>query len=282
MTSRYGDLSRPPLNEAELARALTGHGSRWTEVRVVEATPSTNADLAARSRTDRRDGLVLVAEHQTAGRGRLDRAWVAPPRAGITMSVLVRPVDVPVCRWPWIPLLSGLAVAAAVRQVAEVPADAQVAERRHRGGSQARRPARREARRRGRRDAGQRAAAVIGIGLNVTTTRDELPTPQATSLALESAATTDRFTLVKAVLRRLEGLLAEWEAGAGVPSSELQAAYLSACSTVGQAVRVELPGHEAVEGVATGVDETGRLVVETDSGPRAFGAGDVMHVRGPA
>jgi len=276
MTTMYGDLGRPPLREDELARALTGAGSRWSEVTVVEAVASTNAALASLGRTDARDGLVLVAEHQTAGRGRLDRTWVAPPRAGVTMSVLVRPVDVPVGRWPWVPLLSGLAVAATVRQVARVPAvlkwpnDVMVGDRKL-GGLLVERID-------GGRDGG-RAAAVIGIGLNVSTTRAELPTTQATSLALESAATTDRCTLVKAILRRLEGLLAVWEHGFGVPSGELQGAYRAACSTIGQPVRIELPGHEAVDGVATGVDESGRLLVDTDSGPRAFGAGDVMHVR---
>ena len=256
MTSMYGDLNRPPLNEAELSRALTGPRSRWTEVRVVEAIASTNAELADRARTDRRDGLVLVAEHQTAGRGRLDRVWTAPARAGITMSVLVRPPDVPVSRWPWIPLLSGLAVAAAVRQVGDVPATLKwpndvIVEDRKLGGLLVERLE--------GGDGGDRAAAVIGIGLNVTTTREELPTSYATSLRLESAATTDRFTLVKAILRRLEGLLAEWEAGAGSPSAGMQAAYLSACSTVGQSVRIELPGHEAIEGVATGIDRDGSV-----------------------
>lgn len=279
MTSRYDDLSRPPLSAAELGRSLTGAGSRWSEVTVVEASPSTNAELAAGARTDPRDGLVLVAEHQTAGRGRLDRTWEAPARAGITMSVLVRPVDVPVNRWPWIPLLSGLAVAAAVRQVAEVPAVLKwpndvLVEDRKLGGVLVE-----------RLDGGAgriRAAAVIGIGLNVSMTRAELPTSYATSLALESSTTTDRTTLVKAILRRLDGLLAEWEAGAGIASSPLQAAYRSACSTIGQRVRVELPGQPAVEGVASGLDETGRLLVETGAGRRAFGAGDVMHVRRPA
>jgi BirA family transcriptional regulator, biotin operon repressor / biotin---[acetyl-CoA-carboxylase] ligase len=184
-------------------------------------------------------------------------------------------VDVPVSRWPWIPLLSGLAVAAAVRQVAEVaavlkwPNDVMVEDRKLAGLLVE------------RLDGGEGGgpAAVIGIGLNVSTTREELPTSQATSLVLESAATTDRATLVKAILRRLDGLLAEWEAGQGVASGELRAAYLSACSTVGQLVRVELPGNQGVEGTATDIDETGRLLVDTDFGPRAFGAGDVMHVR---
>jgi BirA family biotin operon repressor/biotin-[acetyl-CoA-carboxylase] ligase len=279
MTARYGDLTRPPLNEAELARALTGEGSRWTEIRVVEATPSTNAELAARSRTDSRDGLVLVAEHQTAGRGRLDRTWVTPSRAGVTMSVLVQPTAVPVSRWPWISLLTGLAVAAAVRQVTDVaavlkwPNDVMVEGRKLAGLLVERLD--------GRVD-GRPAAAVVGIGLNVSTTREELPTAGATSLALEQATTTDRSILVKAILRRLDGLLAEWEHKSGVPSAGLQAAYRSACSTIGQSVRLELPGHDAVQGVATGIDEAGRLVVDTQAGPRAFGAGDVTHVRPPA
>jgi BirA family transcriptional regulator, biotin operon repressor / biotin---[acetyl-CoA-carboxylase] ligase len=276
MISRYGDLSRPPLNEAELARALTGDGSRWTELRVVEATPSTNADLAAVGRTTGREGLVLVAEHQTAGRGRLGRSWVTPARAAITMSVLIRPHNVPVARWPWIPLLSGLAVAAAVRQVAGVsaelkwPNDVMVEDRKLAGLLVERLD-----------DAvgAGRAAAVIGIGINVTTLNDELPAPLSTSLALESATTTDRNTVIKAVLRRLEGLLSEWEAGDGRPSSGLQTAYVSACSTIGQQVRVDLAAAESIEGVATGIDETGRLLVDTDSGQRAIGAGDVLHVR---
>lgn len=281
MTSVYGDLGRPPLNAGELRRALTTGRSRWSAVILVAESPSTNAELSVRSREDPRDGLVLVAEHQTAGRGRLDRAWVTPPRAAITMSVLVRPAGVPVARWTWVPLLSGLAVAAAVQQMAGVPArlkwpnDVTVDDRKLAGLLVERVEG----------VAGEPvvdAAAVIGIGLNVTTTRAELPGPEATSLVLEAATTTDRLTLVKAILRRLDGLLAEWEAGAGLPSAGLQDAYRSACATIGQRVRVELPRHELVSGVATAVDATGRLLVDTDAGQRVFGAGDVVHVRRPA
>lgn len=274
----YDDLGRPPLDETALARALTGSGSRWTEVVVVASAPSTNASLARRARDGDGDGLVLLAEHQSAGKGRLGRAWVAPPRSGVTMSVLVRPNGVPVGRWPWIPLLSGLAVAAALRQVADIPAvlkwpnDVLVDGRKVAGLLVE------------RVEAGGRAAApaaVIGIGLNVTTTAVELPTPNATSLRLEGATTTDRTILVKALLRRLDGLLAEWEAGAGEPSAELRSSYRSACATIGQDVRVELPGRSAVEGRAVGIDASGRLLVQTGSGWEALGAGDVTQVRRP-
>jgi BirA family transcriptional regulator, biotin operon repressor / biotin---[acetyl-CoA-carboxylase] ligase len=276
MCPTYDDLSRPHLDEAGLARALTSDGSRWTEVRVVDALPSTNAALGQRAREDEQDGLVLLAEHQTAGRGRLDRTWTAPSRAGITMSALVRPQGVAVSRWPWISLVSGLAVAAAVQQVADVPARLKwpndvVVEDRKLAGVLVERV-----------EGPGRAAAVIGIGLNVTTTRDELPTAQATSLRIEGASMIDRSTLVKAILRRLDGLLAEWEAGAGEPRAGLRGAYQGACTTLGRRVSVELPGGAALEGDAVRIDDFGRLVVRTGSGERAFGAGDVTHVRRPA
>lgn len=273
MTSMYDDLSRPPVSARALSRALVGSGSRWRQVDVVETAASTNADLALRAQAGDPEGLVLIAEHQSAGRGRLGRTWLAAPRAGLSLSVLVRPSGVPVTRWPWIPLLSGLAVAAALRQVAEVPAtlkwpnDVMLDDRKLAGLLVE------------RVEGPSGAAAVIGIGLNVTTTRDELPTPSATSLLLEGASTTDRLTLAKAVLRRLDGLLAEWEAGAGLPSFELTSSYEAACATIGAEVRVELPGQRRVEGRAVGIDGSGRLLVQTGSGTQALGAGDVVQVR---
>lgn len=274
----YGDLSRPPLNRLALAQALTGGASRWTEIRLVPAEPSTNAALADVARTTAVDGIVLLTEHQTNGRGRLDRGWVCPPRAGITMSALVRPIGVPVSQWPWVPLLAGLAVAAALRQVAEVPAtlkwpnDVMIDDRKVAGLLVERIEAHD-----GNGDIAP--AAVIGMGINVSTTRDELPTEQATSLALEGASTTDRPTIVKAVLRRLDGLLTEWEAGGAASSPALREAYRGACSTLGRQVRVELPRQQPVVGTAVDIDESGRLVVETTNGTLVFGAGDVLHLR---
>ena len=92
----YDDLQRPPLDAAALNRALTGPESGWREVRVVEQATSTNSDLARLAREGARPGLVLVAEHQTGGRGRLARAWTSPPGAGLTFSVLLEPAGVPV------------------------------------------------------------------------------------------------------------------------------------------------------------------------------------------
>jgi BirA family biotin operon repressor/biotin-[acetyl-CoA-carboxylase] ligase len=90
-------------------------GSRWS-VELLAESPSTNAVVAARARAGTAEGLVVVADHQTAGRGRLDRTWVTPPRSALTFSVLLTPDRVPVARWPWLPLLAGVAVVAGVRR----------------------------------------------------------------------------------------------------------------------------------------------------------------------
>lgn len=273
MSASFGDLTRPPLSAKALRASLVRDDSRWREVTVVAEVGSTNADLAAMAHRGPVDGVVLVAELQVAGRGRLDRTWSAPSRSALTFSALVRPAGVPVARWTWLPLVAGLAVAAAVDQIANVaarlkwPNDVVVADRKLAGLLVE------------RIETPSGPAAVVGIGLNVTATRAELPTQRATSLALEGASTTDRTVLLKAVLRRLDGLLQEWESTAGEPSQALREAYTGACVTIGARVRVELPGGVAVVGEGVGVDDSGRLRVQTADGLCTIGAGDVVHVR---
>lgn len=248
----YEDLDRPPLRARPLARALAPDGWR---LEVLASTGSTSAVAAARARDGEPAGLVVVAEAQTAGRGRLDRVWTSPPRAGLTLSVLLRPEGGPT---PWLPLLAGLAVATALRERAEVeavlkwPNDVLVG---------------------GRKVCGVlvevpvAGAAVVGIGLNVTTRQDELPHAGASSLALCGAATTDRGVLLKAVLRAVTASLADVDAA--------RTAYRGRCVSIGASVRVELPGDRSVTGTATAVDDDGRLVVDG----RAYSVGDVVHLR---
>lgn len=269
----FDDLLRPPLDPLALSTALTREGSLWRELEVLEESPSTNAVVAARAHLGHEPGLVVVAEHQTSGRGRMDRVWVTPPRAALTFSVLLAPDRVPAARWPWLPLLVGIAVSEAVRRVTGVdcdlkwPNDVLVADQKLAGILVER----------VERDDG--AAAVVGIGLNVSSSRDELPVPTATSLSLAGATTLDRSVILREVLRTFEALYVQWQAELGDASRGLLESYVRRCTTLGRQVRVDLPTGEQVYGEASGVDAEGRLQVRTSSGPRVLGAGDVVHVR---
>ncbi|RGA05885.1 biotin--[acetyl-CoA-carboxylase] ligase [Microbispora triticiradicis] len=267
--SPYADLDRPPLSEAALTRALVRPGSLWSSVRVVERTGSTNADLAKTVRDTPGEGAVLVAEAQFAGRGRLGRPWSAPPRSGLTFSMLLRP-EVPLARQGWLALLVGLAAASAVRRVAEVdvrlkwPNDLMIGERKLAGILAER----------------VDQVIVIGMGLNVSLRREELPVERATSLAVENAACTDRDPLLRAILREVESHYRDWVAADGDPdASGLRAAYLAWSATVGQDVRVELPGERVITGRAAGIDPAGHLLVRGEDGEHSLSAGDVVHVR---
>ncbi|MGA5727665.1 biotin--[acetyl-CoA-carboxylase] ligase [Streptomyces seoulensis] len=275
--SRWSDLDRPPLNATALRRGLLHEGGLWTSVDVLQRTGSTNSDLVARAASGAADeGAVLVAEEQTAGRGRLDRRWTAPPRSGLFFSVLLRPAGVPLERWGWLPLLTGVAVATGLSRAAGVdtalkwPNDLLVTvggEERKAGGILAER-------------AGE-DGVVVGVGLNVTLRADELPVPQAGSLALADAVSTDRDTLLRSVLRSLDTWYDRWCSAGGDPvTSTLQETYAAGCATLGRQVRAELPGDRALVGEAVAIDGDGRLVIATAEGAReAVGAGDIVHLR---
>jgi BirA family biotin operon repressor/biotin-[acetyl-CoA-carboxylase] ligase len=268
--AQWTDTARPPLSARALGAALVRAGSFVTDLRVVPVTGSTNDDVVELARAGAPEGLVLVAEEQTGGRGRLDRGWRSPARAGLTFSVLLRPPPtVPVHRRTWLPLLAGLAVQQAVERLGEVPArlkwpnDVLLGDDRTKLAGilvQA--------------DGG---AVVVGVGLNVSTRPAELP-PGGTSLAVEAAQCTDRDPLLRAVLRQLGRRYAEWCVGGGDPGPT-RTAYEAVCDTLGRAVRVLLPDGTELTGTATGLDAAGRLVLHTPAGTHAVSAGDVMHVR---
>ncbi|MFJ3666023.1 biotin--[acetyl-CoA-carboxylase] ligase [Streptomyces sp. NPDC090106] len=275
--SRWSDLDRPPLNATALRRGLVRDGGLWRAVDVVARTGSTNSDLAAlAAKGEAAEGAVLVAEEQTAGRGRLDRRWTAPARSGLFFSVLLTPAEVPVSRWGWLPLLTGVAVATGLSRAAGVdtalkwPNDLLVTvggEERKAGGILAER-------------AGE-DGVVVGVGVNVSLRADELPVPQAASLALAGAVGTDRDPLLRAVLRSLEEWYGRWREAAGDPgASGLQEAYAAGCATLGRTVRAELPGDRSLVGEAVAIDGDGRLVLATADGVQEpVGAGDIVHLR---
>lgn len=272
---RWSDLERPPLNAEALRRGLVRPGGLWTSLDVVEVTGSTNTDLADRARAgEAAEGAVLIAEEQSAGRGRLDRQWSAPARSGLFFSILLEP-RVPVERWGWLPLLAGVATATAVSRTAGIdtalkwPNDLLVQvgdEERKAGGILAERVG---------------EGVVIGIGLNVSLHAAELPVPAAGSLALAGAVTVDRDPLLRAVLRSLERWYQDWRAVGGDPGvCRLQEAYTAGCATLGRTVRAVLPGDRELVGEAVAVDGDGRLMLATKQGvPQPVGAGDIVHLR---
>lgn len=235
-----------------------------------ERTGSTNADL--RALADDRVGWphlsVLMTRHQTAGRGRLDRSWVAPEGAALAVSVLLRRLPA-IPERGWIPLLAGAAMADAVAAAigdhdvaVKWPNDVLVD---------------------GRKICGILAEAsgagvIVGAGVNTAMTAEQLPVPTATSFAVVDA-TVDEDALLAAYISGVDRLLALLLAGGDAVSSGLHEIVSSRCSTLGGPVRVVLPGDRTLEGTATGIDREGRLLVVADGVEHAVGAGDVVHVR---
>jgi BirA family transcriptional regulator, biotin operon repressor / biotin---[acetyl-CoA-carboxylase] ligase len=243
----------------------------WTSVEVVARTGSTNADLLRRGGPE---GQVLVAEEQTAGRGRMGRSWVSQPGAALTFSVLLRPGSVPPARRGWLPLLTGVAVVAAVRDVTGLdatlkwPNDVLIGDRKLAGILA--------------EQSGD--AVVVGIGLNVSAMPEALPSGagglRATSLAVEGADVS-REVLLAEILRQFERWYVAFREDPDPEAVGLLAEYRRLCSTLGRTVRVELPGDRILPGLATDVDRDGRLLVREPAAPAPVpvSAGDVIHVR---
>lgn len=285
------DVERPPLRASVLKELLLAPAGPVDRLELVETTGSTNTDLAAAVRADP-DGWagrgLYVADHQADGRGRLGRSWETPPRAALTLSVVVWP-EVPASALGWLPLLTGLGAVNAIRATAGVPAtlkwpndllvpapDGTVLEgwgdQRKVGGIL------------GEVVTTPRGTAlVIGIGLNVSQTPEELPVPSATSLAAVGAHDVDRELLLVALVGALVEVAERWRLGDGDPwAAGLVDDLVQVCSTIGRPVRVDLPGGGGLVGTATGFARDGSLVVVDPAGTeRTVVAGDVQHLRAP-
>jgi len=232
---------------------------------------------------------VVVADHQSEGRGRLARRWLAPAGTSIAISAVVPVPPGRIADLGWLPLFSGMAMRAALSDVAGVdgrlkwPNDVMVRETDSEGTE------------------GSAGLAldgapwlkisgvlcemvpggelvVIGAGANITQQRSELPVETATSLALCGVGNVRREAVIAAYLRELAGLHRTWSAG-GAGLAALRTAYRACCLTIGLDVDVHQPDGRVVRGVATGVDDWGRLVVAADGTTSAHSAGDVVHVR---
>jgi BirA family biotin operon repressor/biotin-[acetyl-CoA-carboxylase] ligase len=260
-----------PRTPLDLEALQSAAGPQWS-VRLHEVAGSTNALAAAGPERN----LVVVADHQTGGRGRLGREWVTPAGAALTFSAVIDPV-VDDEWWPLVPLVAGYAVARVVGGSLKWPNDVLLGQQKVCGVLVERVHV--------RAHGGDKPLAVIGVGINVDQTADELPVPTATSLAL-SGQRVDRTELFGRVLHDLRtwlGLMA------GSPSSFV-GQYRALSDTLDRDVRVDLPDGSVLEGRATEIDEHGRLVVspppvgDVPAVPGlltgvAVAAGDVVHVR---
>jgi len=244
-------------------------GGEW-HIHWLDEVDSTNTYVRDRARRGAPARLVAVADHQTAGRGRLDRRWESPPGANLLASVLLRPgcgaEDVhlcagavalagadacrqvagvePVLKWPNDLLLDGAKLAGVLAEAEFAGCDL--------------------------------SAVIVGIGINVA-----WPGPdEAAGTCLDDVSGTarpvDRRVILDHLLAALEPRceLLEEAAGRQVLADEVR----TRCATLGKRVRVMLAGEELI-GRADAIDDTGRLVVQTASGPRPVSAGDVVHLR---
>ena len=240
--------------------------ARW-DVRHFASIDSTNRYVLDQARAGAPNGLVAVADHQTAGRGRLGRTWEAAPGSSLLVSVLLRP-ELPVERLFLLTLAAGLALADAVETEAGVAAGLKwpndlVVDDRKLAGLLAEADL----------DGGAARAVVVGAGCNLT--NEAFPpelAAQATAVELEADRAVGRDTLLTAFLGALEDRL-----------DDLDAVLVDArtrSATLGRRVRIELPGDEVLDGEATALADDGSLVVRDDAGhDHAVAVGDVVHVR---
>ena len=259
-----------PVDAAQVERRLADREIAWPPPRVLASTGSTNADALALAREGAPEGTVVVADEQTAGRGRLGREWVSAPGAGLWCSTLIR---MPASGGRGLlPLLAGVAVAEAVRRhgveaslkwpndvVIDGPALDGTPGPRKLAGILA--------------ESDGEDAVVIGIGVNVSQSAGQLPVASATSLLLEGSRVSRDELLVEILTGLHTGIESLRREGAGFALD----AYRALCLTIGREVVVALPSGEVVTGRAVGVGDDGQLHVRTAEKTMSVAAGDVIH-----
>ena len=229
---------------------------------MVEVTGSTQDDLfELASNESALPKTILASEYQSSGRGRLDRTFTAAPMSALTFSIYIEP-KVEREEWSFLTLLAGLSVHEALHaldpQVSigiKWPNDLLIGEKKFAGMiAQA-----------------TKKGVVLGIGINVAMTSEELPVENATSLALEGFANLDRNQILATIINHLEINVEMWE-----HDKSFLAEYQSASVTVGSDVEVTLPGGEILKGRAVGISNAGALLLEDGS---EVTVGDVVHLR---
>lgn len=236
----------------------------------LEQTGSTNRDLLAKA-----EGLpefyVLATDFQTAGKGRMNRSWEASPGSSVMASVLLRPNFPESSGIGWLSLLTALAISRAISSLGlkpqiKWPNDVLIRDKKVSGILA-------EA-------VSDLSCVVIGFGINVNQSPEELPVETATSLSIETDGLVNRDQLLARVIENLKQLYSELSSASGnADASGLRAAILESSATLGAQVSVEFPDGKKAIGLAKDIDETGRLVVSTQTETLTVSAGDVLHLR---
>jgi BirA family biotin operon repressor/biotin-[acetyl-CoA-carboxylase] ligase len=280
--------SRAPLDVAGIRHDLVGPGRALRGLDVVESTGSTNADLLDRHCAGQDvAGTVLVAEYQSAGRGRHGRSWSAPARSQVAFSLGVSASELPSAGWGWLPLLTGVATVDAVRATTGIDAGLKwpndIVVRDIQGGDGklggilaevAPGPS--------RRGAPANPVIVVGLGLNVTLTAADIeqaaPHARATSLLMLGSTMTDRSALLGSILAELTARIDRWRISGG-PDDGVITDYRRHSLALGGGVRAVLRCDREIVGVATDIDGTGQLLIDTGASTVAVSAGDITHLR---
>jgi BirA family biotin operon repressor/biotin-[acetyl-CoA-carboxylase] ligase len=250
------DMPRAPLDQSQIAATL----SHYWRVSVVDLTTSTQADLAEKINAgDAHSGDVIVANFQSAGRGRLDRPFSAPASTALLFSLYLTPQRSRT-EWGFLPLLAGICVAETLNTLdagisIKWPNDLLINEKKVGGII----------------STIHSEGVIIGIGINISMSAQELPVENATSLGLAGVPLLDRNLLLSKILNSLETDFMRWDLGESFVDR-----YLDLSATIMRNVRIELPGGREILAKAISIDEQGQL--NLDDG-QVVSVGDVIHLR---
>lgn len=248
-------MLRAPLDSSAITAAL----SRYWRVSVVDLTASTQSDLVALVHQESAyAGDVIVAEYQSAGRGRLNRSFDAPKSTALLFSFYIKPQRTN-DDWGWIPLIAGVSVAQTLSHFdAQVkwPNDILI---------------------RDKKVSGLIAEVVgdgivVGIGINIAMTPSELPVSTATSLFIEGATNMTRNDLLPNLLNLFERNFRDWDRG----SDEIMDTYRQMSATIGREVQVHYPDGRVERDTAASISGNGELILANGAHVQA---GDVLHLR---
>jgi BirA family transcriptional regulator, biotin operon repressor / biotin---[acetyl-CoA-carboxylase] ligase len=274
----------PPLTRDTINSTLA---TTWLgrRIELFDSLTSTNREAVQLAQAEVEHGTVVVAESQSAGRGRLSRTWFSPPDVNLYCSIILRIGHPPerLTEWlSWLPLVSALATAEAIEQVSSThvsvkwPNDLLISERKV-GGILCESGA----------GTGSAPFQIIGIGINVNGDENDWPIDlrsAATSIWQEQKMVVDRNRLLAQLLFELEHCLDELVVHG---TSRLALAYGQRCSTIGTTVRATLAGGEVIVGLAEHIGQDGSLHIRPQTAlPNSqtpeivtLRVADIIHVR---